>query len=99
ATVYVHQHSIRFKLDNKKHIVDLETFRDMFHICPRIPGQSFDELPFEAKILEFLREVAPKPKASARRKRGGSDSSTTPPTAVASPRPTIAATPKLTAAA
>nr|GFC15512.1 hypothetical protein [Tanacetum cinerariifolium] len=29
ATAYVHQHSIRFKLDNKKHIVNLETFRDM----------------------------------------------------------------------
>nr|GFB67924.1 hypothetical protein [Tanacetum cinerariifolium] len=27
----------------------------MLHICPRIPGQSFDELPFEAEILEFLR--------------------------------------------
>nr|GEZ53990.1 hypothetical protein [Tanacetum cinerariifolium] len=55
ATVYGHQHSIRFKLDNKKQIVDLETFRGMLHICPRIPGQSFDELPFEAEILEFLR--------------------------------------------
>nr|GEY10110.1 hypothetical protein [Tanacetum cinerariifolium] len=57
ATVYVHQHSIRFKLDNKKHIVDLETFRNMLHICPRIHGQSFDELPFEAEILEFLRNI------------------------------------------
>nr|GEZ94989.1 retrovirus-related Pol polyprotein from transposon TNT 1-94 [Tanacetum cinerariifolium] len=55
ATAYVHQHSIRFKLDNKKHIVNLETFRDMLHICPKIPGQSFDELPFEEEILEFLR--------------------------------------------
>nr|GEZ27154.1 hypothetical protein [Tanacetum cinerariifolium] len=27
----------------------------MLHICPRIPGQSFDELPFEEEILEFLR--------------------------------------------
>nr|GEV11630.1 retrotransposon protein, putative, unclassified [Tanacetum cinerariifolium] len=47
------------------------------------------------------REAAPKPRASARRKRGGSDSSTTPPTAVASPRPitTVAAAPRLTAAA
>nr|GFB76580.1 hypothetical protein [Tanacetum cinerariifolium] len=38
---------------------------------------------------------------SARRKRGGSDSSTTPPTAIASPRPitTVAATSRLTAAA
>nr|GEU61726.1 hypothetical protein [Tanacetum cinerariifolium] len=26
----------------------------MLHICPRTPSQSFDELPFEAKILEFL---------------------------------------------
>nr|GFA89619.1 hypothetical protein [Tanacetum cinerariifolium] len=55
AIAYVHQHSIRFKLDNKKYIVNLETFRDMLHICPRIPGQSFDELPFEKEILEFLR--------------------------------------------
>nr|GFA06808.1 hypothetical protein [Tanacetum cinerariifolium] len=54
AIAYVHQHSIRFKLDNKKYIVNLETFRDMLHICPRIPGQSFDELPFEKEILEFL---------------------------------------------
>nr|GFB41554.1 hypothetical protein [Tanacetum cinerariifolium] len=129
---------------------------------PRVPGQSFDELPFEEEILDFLRflghsaqiktltdvnvnklfqpwrsfaavinkcltgksfgfdsfrhqehqglqevlclatgEAAPKPKASARRKRGGSDSSNTPPTAVASPRPitTVAAAPRLTAAA
>nr|GEZ04560.1 hypothetical protein [Tanacetum cinerariifolium] len=55
ATTYVHQNSIRFKLDNKKHIVNLETFRDMLHICPRIPSQSFDELPFEEEILDFLR--------------------------------------------
>nr|GFA29949.1 hypothetical protein [Tanacetum cinerariifolium] len=27
----------------------------MLHIRPRIPGQSFDELPFEEEILEFLR--------------------------------------------
>nr|GFB79042.1 hypothetical protein [Tanacetum cinerariifolium] len=46
-------------------------------------------------------EAAPKPKASARRKRDGSDSSTTPPTAVASPRPitTVVAAPRLTAVA
>nr|GEX83952.1 hypothetical protein [Tanacetum cinerariifolium] len=42
------------ELDNKKHIVNLKTFRDMLHICPRIHGQSFDELPFEEEILEFL---------------------------------------------
>nr|GFD31946.1 hypothetical protein [Tanacetum cinerariifolium] len=47
------------------------------------------------------RAVAPKPKASTRRKSGGSDSSTTPPTAGASPRPitTVATALRLTAAA
>nr|GFA40290.1 hypothetical protein [Tanacetum cinerariifolium] len=55
ATAIVHHHSIRFKMNNKKHIINLETFRDMLHVCPRVPGQSFDELPFEAEILEFLR--------------------------------------------
>nr|GEV70518.1 hypothetical protein [Tanacetum cinerariifolium] len=181
ATAYVHQLSIRFKM--RKNIVDLEAFRKMLHISPRVPGQSFDELPFEEEILDFLRffrhsaqiktlsdvnvnkffqpwrsfaavinksltgkvsastalvsrhqntqqygailpielttedikntkaykayyayatrEAAPQPKASARRKRGGSDSSATPPTAVASPRPitTVDAALRLTAAA
>nr|GEV09293.1 hypothetical protein [Tanacetum cinerariifolium] len=55
ATVNVHHHAIHFKMDNKKHIVNLESFRDMLHVCPRITGQSFDELPFEEKILEFIR--------------------------------------------
>nr|GEX31176.1 hypothetical protein [Tanacetum cinerariifolium] len=27
----------------------------MLHICPRIPNQTFDELPFEEEILAFLR--------------------------------------------
>nr|GEZ69167.1 hypothetical protein [Tanacetum cinerariifolium] len=45
-------------------------------------------------------EAALKPKDSARRKRGGFDSSTTPPTAIASSRPTTGAvTPRITAAA
>nr|GEZ91029.1 hypothetical protein [Tanacetum cinerariifolium] len=55
ATAKVHQHSIRFKMDTKKHIVDLESFREMLHISPRVPGQSFAELPFKEEILEFLR--------------------------------------------
>nr|GFC29836.1 hypothetical protein [Tanacetum cinerariifolium] len=74
ATAYVHQRSIRFKMNNKKHIVDLESFREMLHISP-------------------------KPKASARRKRSGSDTSRTPPTATTTPTTTVAITLKLTAAA
>nr|GEV67514.1 hypothetical protein [Tanacetum cinerariifolium] len=55
ATAMVHHHAIRFKMDNKKHIVNLESFRDMLHICPRLPGQSFAEPPFEEEILAFIR--------------------------------------------
>nr|GEX75173.1 hypothetical protein [Tanacetum cinerariifolium] len=54
AIAYVHQHSISFKMDTRKNIVDLEAFREMLHISPRVPGQSFAELPFEEEILEFL---------------------------------------------
>nr|GFA92258.1 hypothetical protein [Tanacetum cinerariifolium] len=42
-------------MDSKKNIVDLEAFREMLHISPRVPGQSFDELPFEEEILDFFR--------------------------------------------
>nr|GEW23400.1 retrovirus-related Pol polyprotein from transposon TNT 1-94 [Tanacetum cinerariifolium] len=54
ATATVHHHSIRFKMDNKKHIVNLESFREMLHICPRLPHQPFVEPPFEEDILAFL---------------------------------------------
>nr|GEW52685.1 retrovirus-related Pol polyprotein from transposon TNT 1-94 [Tanacetum cinerariifolium] len=55
ATATVHRHSILFKMDNKKRIVNLEYFREMTHICLRLPGQTFDDLPFEEEILAFLR--------------------------------------------
>nr|GEW38640.1 hypothetical protein [Tanacetum cinerariifolium] len=54
ATAKLHQHSICFKMDTRKHVFDLEAFREMLRISPRIPGQSFAELPFEEEILEFL---------------------------------------------
>nr|GEU72220.1 hypothetical protein [Tanacetum cinerariifolium] len=54
ATATAHHHSIRFKMDNKKHIVNLESFREMLHICPRLPHQPFVKPPFEEKIIAFL---------------------------------------------
>nr|GEZ44668.1 hypothetical protein [Tanacetum cinerariifolium] len=103
ATAYVHQQSIRFKINSKKLLMSLELFKEMLHICLRIHGQSFDELPFEEEILDFIRntkaykeyyafatgEVAPKLKASAKRKRSGSDTSITPPTATTTPKTTV----------
>nr|GFB83888.1 hypothetical protein [Tanacetum cinerariifolium] len=38
-----------------KRIVNLEYFREMMHICPRLPGLTFDDLPFEEEILAFHR--------------------------------------------
>ncbi|GKD00923.1 hypothetical protein Tco_1171197, partial [Tanacetum coccineum] len=57
ATAKVHHHSIRFKMNNKKHIVNLEYFRAMLQICPKLPNQQFEELPFEEAILTFLRDL------------------------------------------
>ncbi|GJY98010.1 hypothetical protein Tco_0514920, partial [Tanacetum coccineum] len=57
ATAIVHHHSIRFKMNNKKHIVNLEYFREMLQICPKLPNQQFEELPFEEAILTFLRDL------------------------------------------
>nr|GEV74196.1 uncharacterized mitochondrial protein AtMg00810-like [Tanacetum cinerariifolium] len=54
ATATVHYHAIRFNMDNKKHTVNLESFRDMLHICLRVHGQSFAEPPFEEEILAFI---------------------------------------------
>nr|GEY40150.1 retrovirus-related Pol polyprotein from transposon TNT 1-94 [Tanacetum cinerariifolium] len=55
ATTTVYYHSIRFKMDNKKHIIDLESFRNILRICPRVHGQTFAEPPFEEEILAFIR--------------------------------------------
>nr|GEX71549.1 hypothetical protein [Tanacetum cinerariifolium] len=55
ATAIVHYHSIRFKMNNKKRILNLEYFEEMLHIYPRIPNQTFNELLFEEEILAFLR--------------------------------------------
>nr|GEV10568.1 hypothetical protein [Tanacetum cinerariifolium] len=54
ATATVHHHSIWFKMENKKHIVNLESFGEMLHIFPRLPHQPFVEPPFEEEILAFL---------------------------------------------
>ncbi|GKB87559.1 hypothetical protein Tco_0959831 [Tanacetum coccineum] len=41
-------------MNNKKHIVNLEYFREMLQICPVIRNQKFKEPPFEQEILTFL---------------------------------------------
>nr|GEZ55994.1 hypothetical protein [Tanacetum cinerariifolium] len=55
ATAKLHHNSIRFKIDTRKSVLDLEAFREMLHISLRIPNQPFADLPTEEEILDFLR--------------------------------------------
>ncbi|GJW96131.1 hypothetical protein Tco_0177939 [Tanacetum coccineum] len=48
----------KLKVDKKKRFkLTLEVFRDIFQICPRVPGRDFDALPSEEDIVSFLREL------------------------------------------
>nr|GFD09842.1 hypothetical protein [Tanacetum cinerariifolium] len=54
ATAKLHHTSIRFKIDTKKSVLNLEAFREMLLISPRIPNQPFADLPTEEEVLDFL---------------------------------------------
>nr|GFA79458.1 hypothetical protein [Tanacetum cinerariifolium] len=55
AIAKLHHNSIRFKIDTRKSVLDLEAFREMLHISPRIPNQPFADLPTKEEVLDFLR--------------------------------------------
>ncbi|GJV65292.1 hypothetical protein Tco_1476120 [Tanacetum coccineum] len=57
ATASYQKHSIRFKLNTKSYYFDLDTFRNMLQMCPKFPGQTFVDPPFEEEILTFIREL------------------------------------------
>ncbi|GJU00588.1 hypothetical protein Tco_1110926 [Tanacetum coccineum] len=57
-SVYKHDTFYRFKIDKKKRFkLTLEVFRDIFQICPRVPGRDFDPLPSKEDTVSFLREL------------------------------------------
>ncbi|GKD09062.1 hypothetical protein Tco_1188747, partial [Tanacetum coccineum] len=53
-TVNKHKASYRFKIDNKRFSVNVEVFREILNICPRISGQEFDEPLTEEEALSFI---------------------------------------------
>nr|GEW22214.1 Gag-Pol polyprotein [Tanacetum cinerariifolium] len=57
ATVSLHHNLLRFKMNDKSHTLNVENFRDMLHICPRLPGQRYEDPPFEEEILSFIRDL------------------------------------------
>ncbi|GJR89986.1 hypothetical protein Tco_0213997, partial [Tanacetum coccineum] len=57
VTVSSHHSSLLIKLNDKIHTVNVENFRDMLKICPKLPGQIFEEPPLEEEILSFIRDL------------------------------------------
>ncbi|GKB01134.1 hypothetical protein Tco_0829178 [Tanacetum coccineum] len=56
--VYKHETLYRFKTEKRKRFkLNLEIFRDIFKIFPRVQGQDFDALPTDEEIISFLREL------------------------------------------
>ncbi|GKC49962.1 hypothetical protein Tco_1072707 [Tanacetum coccineum] len=57
-TIHKYDNSYRFKMDKKKKFdLNLEIFRDIFQIYPRVHGQDFDELPTDEDIVSFFKEL------------------------------------------
>ncbi|GJS70457.1 hypothetical protein Tco_0703298 [Tanacetum coccineum] len=57
VTVSRHHSSLHFKLNGKSHTINVDNFRDMLKICPKLPGQIFEEPPLEDEILSFIRDL------------------------------------------
>ncbi|GJU93605.1 hypothetical protein Tco_1318361 [Tanacetum coccineum] len=53
----IHHSSLHFKLNDKSHSVNVDNFRDMLLICPKLLGQKFEDPPFEEEILSFIGEL------------------------------------------
>ncbi|GJS01815.1 hypothetical protein Tco_0318323 [Tanacetum coccineum] len=53
-TFMFHNRSVRFKMNNKKHILNLDQFKDILQICPKVGNKKFEEPPLEKEILAFL---------------------------------------------
>nr|GEV11673.1 hypothetical protein [Tanacetum cinerariifolium] len=57
-TIHKYDNSYRFRMDKKKKFnLNLEIFRDLFHICPRVHGQDIDKLPNDEDIVSFFKEL------------------------------------------
>nr|GEU96079.1 hypothetical protein [Tanacetum cinerariifolium] len=57
ATVSRHHYSLCFKLNGKIHTVNVENFKDMLLIFPKLTGQKFEDPPSEEEILSFIKEL------------------------------------------
>ncbi|GKD18814.1 putative reverse transcriptase domain-containing protein, partial [Tanacetum coccineum] len=61
-TINQHDSSYKFKIGKKRVTLNLDVFKEIFQICPKLPGQEFDELPSVGEIVSFIRELGHKSK-------------------------------------
>ncbi|GJS01821.1 hypothetical protein Tco_0318329 [Tanacetum coccineum] len=45
------------EIDKKRFSVNVEVFRDILNICPKVLGKAFDEPPTEEEALSFIYEL------------------------------------------
>ncbi|GJR06280.1 hypothetical protein Tco_0529264 [Tanacetum coccineum] len=57
ATVKIHHFSLRFKMNGKSHTTNVDNFRDMLKVFPKLPGQKFKDPPFKEELLPFIRDL------------------------------------------
>ncbi|GKF09431.1 hypothetical protein Tco_0043655 [Tanacetum coccineum] len=51
------QLALDIQAEHKEIFFDLDTFRNMLQICPKLPGQQFVDPPFKEEILTSMREL------------------------------------------
>ncbi|GKC60089.1 hypothetical protein Tco_1087687 [Tanacetum coccineum] len=44
-------------MNGKSHTVNVDNFRDMLKICPKLPSHKFKDSSFEEEILSFIRDL------------------------------------------
>ncbi|GKC82938.1 retrovirus-related pol polyprotein from transposon TNT 1-94, partial [Tanacetum coccineum] len=57
VTISRHHSLLCFKLNGKSHTVNVDNFRDMLKIFPKLLGQEFEEPPLEYEILSFSKDL------------------------------------------
>ncbi|GJZ88586.1 hypothetical protein Tco_0660368, partial [Tanacetum coccineum] len=57
VTSFRHHSSLCFKMNGKSHTFNVDNFRDMLKIFPKLLGQNFEDPPFEEEILSFIRDL------------------------------------------
>nr|GEX02041.1 hypothetical protein [Tanacetum cinerariifolium] len=56
-TINKHDSSYRFKIGKKRFTLNVEVFKEILQIRPKLPNQEFDALPLDEEIVSFIKEL------------------------------------------